>query len=163
VQLAKMERSDIVLQGKFCIPKKPGKVYLVELTSERLRFQDVNLKDADWEGVVDLRDVIGCRITGEMGTRQDDKKGCNCVHSNTVSDTAECHLSVYSCPKRKKKFRNSYYRQHLTLTLALSQYTDYNANKVMCEKWRKTILSFSNNNNNDLALKTGTIAYLPQS
>ncbi|XP_061181665.1 sphingosine kinase 2-like isoform X1 [Saccostrea echinata] len=149
-----MEHNDILLQGKFSILGKPGKVCIVELTSEKLQFQDLSCKTNDCEGVIDIRDVIGCRINTGVN-KQGSRNMCNCVKSHVVWDMAECLLSIHYCPKTKKKlFCKSYYRQHCTLTLALAQHPDYDSNKIVCEKWKKTILSLSKNNNNHITIET---------
>lgn len=56
-----MEQNKVLLQGKFSVSSKPGKVFVVELTNQFLKFQDASCgRDTDAGGVIDLRDVIGC-------------------------------------------------------------------------------------------------------
>lgn len=151
-----MEQNKVLLQGKFSVSSKPGKVYVVELTNQFLKFQDASCgRDTDAEGVIDLRDVIGCRINAGVN-KQGRSTSCTCMNSSVVADRSECLLSVYFCPKKKKNsLSQSYQRRHCTLTLGLSQYADYNSNKTVCEKWRKIILSLSTENNNDITFNTG--------
>lgn len=151
-----MEQNKVLLQGKFSVSSKPGKVYVVELTNQFLKFQDASCgRDTDAEGVIDLRDVIGCRINAGVN-KQGQSTSCTCMNSSVVADRSECLLSVYFCPKKKKNsLSRSYQRRHCTLTLGLSQYADYNSNKTVCEKWRKIILSLSTENNNDITFNTG--------
>ena len=153
----KMEQEIKLLHGKFSISGKPGKVYNVELTQEYLKFRDVNWgKNGDSGGVIDLNDVIGCHIDTSVN-KQGYSGPCDCITSSLVSDRTECLLSVYFCPKKKKRFlSSSYERRHCTLTLGLSQHPDYNVNKGVCENWRRTILNLSNNNNNDKSRSTPT-------
>ncbi|XP_078317345.1 sphingosine kinase 1-like isoform X1 [Crassostrea virginica] len=152
-----MEQDIKLLHGKFSISGKPGKVYNVELTQEYLKFHDANWgKNGDSGGVIDLNDVIGCHIDTSVN-KQGNSGPCDCIKSSLVSDRTECLLSVYFCPKKKKRFlSSSYERRHCTLTLGLSQHPDYNVNKGVCENWRRTILNLSNNNNNDKSMSTPT-------
>lgn len=151
-----MEQNKILLQGKFSVSSKPGKVYVVELTNQFLKFKHVNWgRDNGAEGVIDLRDVIGCHINAGV-IKQGRSTSCNCTNSSVVVDRSECLLSVYFCPKKKKNsLSRTYQRRHCTLTLGLSQYSDYSSNKTVCEKWRKTILSLSTENNNDITFNRG--------